>query len=248
MTHEPTPDDHPADKLAGDAQRIDGYAAAVERLLACPPAQAAQRRRELTEHLHDAAQAGDLAQALASLGDPQQAAEAFARERAAPPATFSRRAAAALIDNLPLVAVAIGLALQALRGTGFTLAFPPHFYVEAGGACAAFSFGGCTHYPQGVLYAVGMPVALLWSIAGLGLLEGRTGSTPGKRLLGMRVVSERGLRIGAKPGLLRRLSFLVGPLAWLDWAPFLTGRPRRLLDYVAGTKVVRDTHRAEVHA
>lgn len=226
--------------MTGD-DRIDDYTRAVERLLACPPEQAAQRGRELAEHLHDAAQAGELDEALASLGDPQQAAEAFARERAAPPATFSKRAAAASLDNLPLLAVTIALALQGnFPGTGFTLAFPPHVYLSAGGVCASLSFGGCEQYAPGLLYGIGLPLALLWSIAGLGLLEGATGSTPGKRLFGLRVVSERGLRIGARPALVRRLSFLLGPLAWLDWAPFLSGRPRRLLDYAAATTVVAD--------
>jgi uncharacterized RDD family membrane protein YckC len=221
--------------------RIADYTRAVERLLACPPEQAAQRGRELAEHLHDAAQAGELDQALASLGDPQQAAEAFARERAAPPATFSQRAAAASLDNLPLIAVAIALALQGFfQGTGFTLAFPVHVYLSAGGACASLSFGGCEHYEPGLLYGIGVPAALLWSIAVLGLLEGATGSTPGKRLFGLRVVSERGLRIGVRPALVRRLSFLLGPVAWLDWAPFLSGHPRRLLDFAAATTVVSD--------
>jgi hypothetical protein len=52
------------------------------------------------------------------------------------------------------------------------------------------------------------------------------------------VVTEAGLRISALAGVVRRTSFLVGPLAWLDWLPFLANRRRRVLDYLARTKVV----------
>ena len=37
---------------------------------------------------------------------------------------------------------------------------------------------------------------------------------------------------------MRRLSFLAGPLAWLDWLPILGGDRRRALDRIADTGVV----------
>lgn len=80
--------------------------------------------------------------------------------------------------------------------------------------------------------------ALAWSILGLGVLEALTGATPGKRLRGLKVVTQNGLRVPVVTAVVRRLSFLVGPFAWLDWIPVLWGGRGRVLDLVAGTKVV----------
>lgn len=73
----------------------------------------------------------------------------------------------------------------------------------------------------GILQTAGVPLALVWSILVLGSWESRTGSTPGKRLLGLTVVTETGLRAPLRACLLRRLSLLAGPFAWLDWLPIL---------------------------
>jgi uncharacterized RDD family membrane protein YckC len=99
--------------------------------------------------------------------------------------------------------------------------------------------GGCNAYEgAGLLYALAVPLALAWSIIGLGLMESRFASTPGKRMFGISVVTETGVRISLRAGVMRRISFLLGPLAWLDWIPFLANRRRRLLDYLAQTNVV----------
>lgn len=223
-----------------DDPRIERYADEVVRRLACAPQEAARRRAELVEHLSDAQRSGGLDDTFAGLGTPEQAAAAFARELSAPAPSFAQRVGAALLDNLPLVAVAVALAIQGLsRGSQTVLAFPPYVYVEAGGVCVSVVPGaGCEYEDPGLLYAIGMPLALAWSIVGLGLLESRFGGTPAKLLFGLRVVGDDGLRIRPGQGVLRRLSFLVGPLAWLDWLPFLAARPRRLLEFLAGTRVV----------
>ena len=49
-------------------------------------------------------------------------------------------------------------------------------------------------------------------------------------LLGLTVVTGTGLRVPLRACLLRRLSLLAGPFAWLDWLPQLWGERRRLLD------------------
>jgi uncharacterized RDD family membrane protein YckC len=222
-------------------ERIDQFADDVQRRLACEPREAARRREELVEHLRDAAEAGALDEALTSLGSPEQAAAAFARELAAPDASFERRIGAALVDNLPLIGVSVALAVQGLvGGNGTLLAFPPHAYLEIGDACVStVPGGGCGEYTNpGLLYAIGMPLALAWSILVLGILESRFGGSPAKLLFGLRVVTEDGLRIRPAAGVIRRLSFLLGPLAWIDWVPFLAGRRRRLLDHLAATRVV----------
>jgi uncharacterized RDD family membrane protein YckC len=230
--------------MTDDRQDIVTYVAQVERHLVGSAPQKAAIRAELFDHLAGAAEAGELADALRRLGSPETAAASFARTRPASPAPVMRRLAAAVVDNLPLIGVTVALFIRDLAGGDgtFAAAFPPYVYVGIGEAiCVGGPVGpGCGAYGDaGLLYTVGVPLALAWSILGLGLIESRTGSTAGKRLLGLRVVSEAGLRVGALAGIVRRTSLLLGPLAWLDWVPFLAGRPARVLDYVAGTRVVR---------
>ncbi len=199
---------------------------------------------ELREHLRDADQAGDLDDTLARLESPRQAAAALLEGRLPGEATFGDRLLAAAFDNLPLVAVAIALLVQNIlvRPETVNFTFPPLVYVQIGNACVApvpIIIGECGFYNGGLLYALGLPLALLWSIVGLGLFEARTGTTPGKRLFSLRVVSDQGLRIHRRSGLFRRLSFLAGPLAWVDWVPGLWGERQRVFDKLAGTRVVR---------
>ncbi|MQA86545.1 MAG: hypothetical protein GEV03_18410 [Streptosporangiales bacterium] len=232
--------------MTDDRQRIEDYAAQFERHLAGSAQDRAWTRAELVDHLSDAAEAGELADALRRLGGPEAAAETFARERSMPPAPTAARLLAALIDNFPLVAVAIALFVQGLvralgQGGGFGATFPPVVHVKIGGVCVALTplqCGGDFYEGAGLLYAVGVPLALTWSILGLGILEALTGTSPGKRFRGLKVVTESGLRMQVVIGVVRRLSFLAGPLAWLDWIPALWGDRRRVLDLLVGTKVV----------
>jgi uncharacterized RDD family membrane protein YckC len=225
--------------VTNDQQTITDYAHAFERHLAGSATDRARSKAALVEHLSDAADAGELAAALQRLGSPEAAAAAFAGERSAPQAPVGARLVAALIDNLPLLGVAIALFVQDLgRGGNIVGAFPPFVYARFGGACVALAPVPCGAYEGGLLYAVGVPLALAWSILGVGLLDSRTSAAPGKRLLGLRVVTQSGLRVHPVAGTIRRLSLLLGPIAWLDWAPALWGERRRILDHVAQTKVV----------
>ena len=76
-----------------------------------------------------------------------------------------------------------------------------------------------------------------------GLIPGITGASPGKSLLGIRVVRADGTKPGWKRGLLRSVCWgldglmLVLPTAM--WLAALTPRHRRLGDYAAQTYVVR---------
>ncbi|SDM51509.1 RDD family protein [Nonomuraea jiangxiensis] len=231
--------------MSNDQQIIDDYTERVGRHLTGPSR--ARAKAELGEHLSDAAEAGELSHALSRLGSPEEAAATFAELRTAPPAPMDARFAAVVIDNLPLVGVTLALLVQGILriaelGTGFGLAFPPHVYVEIGDGCVSLVPWQCDNAPYddaGPLYSLGVPLALLWSIVGLGLLEAATGATPGKRLMKLHVVTEAGLRIHPVTGVVRRLSLLVGPFAWLDWAPVVWGDRRRVLDRLTETKVVR---------
>jgi uncharacterized RDD family membrane protein YckC len=209
--------------MSDDRQAIEDYAQAFGRCLVGPAREKTRSRAELEAHLHDAAEAGELAGALQRLGAPRSAAALFTWARTAPLAPVSRRLRAALIDLLPLIGVTIALAVeQAGNGSRILVAFPPWLSLPGGG----------------ILRAVGVPLALAWSILVLGILESRTGSTPGKWLLGLTVVTEAGLRAPLVTCVARRLSLLAGPFAWLDWLPQLWGEQRRFLDRLTRTKVV----------
>ncbi|PZG23682.1 RDD family protein [Nonomuraea aridisoli] len=230
--------------MADERQIIDDYTERVGRHLTGPARDRA--KTELGEHLSDAAEAGELTEALSRLGSPEEAAATFAQLRDAPPAPVDARFVAVVIDNLPLVGVTIALLVQGIvrtveSGIGFGLAFPPWVYFEIGDGCVAVGTMICDSYDDaGLLYSLGVPLALLWSIVGLGLLEARNGLTPGKRLMKLRVVTETGLRIHPVTGVVRRLSLLLGPLAWVDWAPVVWGDRRRVLDRLTESKVVRE--------
>ncbi|MEU6782620.1 RDD family protein [Nonomuraea angiospora] len=230
--------------MSDEQQIIDDYAERAGRHLTGPAGERA--KEELVDHLSDAAEAGELAEALSRLGTPEEAAAAFAKASPAPPARVDVRFVAVLIDNLPLVGVTIALFVQGLgrmaeQGSAFSLAFPPFLYVKVGGVCVSAAPQGCAiavYDSAGLLYALGVPLAMAWSIVGLGLLEAWTGTTPGKRAMKLRVVTETGLRIHPVAGIVRRLSLLLGPFAWLDWAPVVWGDRRRVLDLLVETKVV----------
>lgn len=224
--------------------RISDYVGQVARHLAGTPQSREQACEELTAHLNEAAQAGELESALARLGDTRKAARDFNLEKQLSLATMGQRLKAAFIDNIPLVAVTIGLAVQpTIEGVRqITLAFPPLVYLEFSlpflSGCVALVPVTCGVYPDGWIYSIGLPLALIWSIIGLGVIESRTGTTPGKYLLGLRVTDDDGLLITPRTGIVRRLTFLGGPLAWLDWLPVLKGDQRRIFDHIANTQVI----------
>jgi uncharacterized RDD family membrane protein YckC len=202
---------------------IEEYARKFERHLTGSAHDRARSTAELVAHLSDAAEAGELVDALSRLGDPETAARAFASANPLRPAPLSRRLAAAGIDAIPIVAVTIALAVpEFIRGKNIQVMFPPFIPGPS----------------EGPLRTVGIPLALAWSVLALGFLESLTGATPGKWLLRLRTVTNRGLRVPLAMAVVRRLSFLAGPLAWLDWC--LALRPQRLrgLDQLTRTMVV----------
>lgn len=220
--------------MSDDRQTIEYYAQAFERCLAGPAQDRTRSRAELVAHLYDAAEAGELAEAVQRLGSPRSAAALFTRAGTAPLASINQRLRAALIDLLPLIGVTIALTVRQVQdGSSVQVAFPPSYVYQPGG---------------GILQTVGVPLALIWSILVLGILETRTGSTPGKRLLGLTVVTETGLRVPLRACVVRRLSLLAGPFAWLDWLPQLWGERRRLLDRLTRTKVIAQRGQGEPRA
>jgi hypothetical protein len=60
--------------MSDDRQTIEYYARAFERCLAGPAQDTTRSRAELVAHLYDAAEAGELAEAMQRLGSPRSEA------------------------------------------------------------------------------------------------------------------------------------------------------------------------------
>ena len=96
----------------------------------------------------------------------------------------------------------------------------------------------------GGLRFVGVMVLGLGAIGG-GLCDASWGGTPGKRLLGMRVVD----RFGETPGTLRALlrngfkMLLLAPMGLGGWWAAFDGNRRALHDRLTGSWVVRASHK-----
>ena len=190
------------------------YVKEFERWVAGPKARKQQLRAELEAHLREAEAAGD-AGALSRLGTPREAAEAFSQGYAPPVASPWRRLAAAVTDWAVIAAVAVVTGLLA-------------FVIFDGGVEAAML----------VLWFGGM----LWWGLGLTLLEWKNGRTPGKKALGLRVITESGAAPSFGQIVVRRLTLIFGgPLQLIDWAfMFFNEKHQRGLDILAKTLVVSD--------
>jgi uncharacterized RDD family membrane protein YckC len=201
----------------------------VHQVMRNVPAPARERERiesDLRAHLAEAAAAGQPAEAVvARMGKPEEVAAEFMATVPMTYAGFLPRALAFVVD----VAVA-----AALAGGLWALGVVCANRVPQDGSSA------------GALGAVWIALSLAsWVAAGalalayFPLLEGRYGQTPGKRLLGLRVLKENGLPIGYKEAVLRRLSlyFEIWPLDALF--VFFNEKRQRAFDRVARTVVVR---------
>lgn len=222
---------------------IEEFLRDFEANLVGTPAEKAEWVAELSAHLEEAQEAGDLQGALARLGSPRQAAAEFRTARPLVSGPMGRRLAAALVDVVPLLIVVVASFVQHLvhRG-GASLVFPPWFAVNVSGSGLRW-------------YQIATPLAQLWILLGLGAIEGRTGRTPGKALMGLRTVSQNGTPLTPGQSFGRRLSILGGPLVYVDWLftvdpvralladlgiTIQRGRRQRLLELIFHTVVIAD--------
>ncbi|MDQ3659572.1 MAG: RDD family protein [Actinomycetota bacterium] len=85
-------------------------------------------------------------------------------------------------------------------------------------------------------------VAWLWWIVGLAVTEWRYGRTPGKALMGLRVVTEEGIALSFGQAVVRNLTRVFsGPLQIIDWVwALFDPRRQRAVEKLAHTLVVRD--------
>jgi len=196
-----------------DRREISGY---VEEVMSRLPHAAPglhRVRADLESHLHEAAEAsGSVAEAVADMGPAEEAAAGYAGGLDLTPASLADRAGAFLVDaglGAALSAAVFATGLDLSTGSGMAL-----------GIVLATVFGALS-----LLY---FPV-----------LEERYGQTLGKRLFGLCVVRENGLRPELWRTVVRRLP-LFFEIFWLDalFAPF-TEKRQRAFDIVADTVVVR---------
>lgn len=185
-----------------------------------------ERTAELRAHLDEARASGDLEGALRRLGTPREAARTFGEGDALAPAPLIRRFAGAVVDyGIITVLVLAGPIAAAIGG------------VEGWEVSWTGVRGSESPWPL-----VSVPLGLSWFAVGNTILEWRTGRTPGKALLGMRVASEDGTAPGFWQIVVRRLPLVFsGVLQLVDWLfVFVGDKHQRAFDRVARTIVISE--------
>ena len=147
---------------------IEEFLREFEANLVGTAAENAEWVAELSAHLAEARDAGDLQGTLARLGSPREAAAAFRSARPLSDAALGRRLMAACIDVIPLLLVVVAAFVQHLvdHGGG-SLVFPPVLRVAIPGSGFRWD-------------EIATPLVQLWIVLGLGAIEARTGRTPGR--------------------------------------------------------------------
>ena len=190
----------------------------VNRVLAMMPVgmpSRAQIATELRGHIAERLAHGhSLEDVLGQLGDPVKLADSYLAAEPLRSGAFGERVAAKFIDFFCVFAVIVPLAWL-----GRTLVAP--------------------HW---------VPLFLIWSIVFGGSIsfgvytmvaEYRSGSTLGKRMLGLRVVSESGARISGGQAIVRQLPIIL-QVCWIDaMFALFTERSQRAFELLSKTRVVR---------
>lgn len=90
--------------------------------------------------------------------------------------------------------------------------------------------------------AAGLVLAMMWWILGLTIMEWRYGRTPGKSVMGLRVVSEEGIALTFGQAVVRRLTLVFsGPLQLIDWGfALFNPQHQRAVEKLAHTLVIED--------
>lgn len=170
---------------------------------------ATELRGHIAERLGDGHVLEDV---LQHLGDPAALAESYLAVVPLVAATFWRRALAKVVDVLAAIVVIVpGVWLAVWSVPEQFLVFVPVLAILSGS----------------LIFGVGTIIAESW-----------IGQTPGKRLLGMRVVRENGARIGPGQAIVRQLPMFL-QFYWIDvlFALF-TDKGQRAFEVLSKTRVV----------
>lgn len=191
----------------------------IARVLATLPGSTPQREQiglELSSHIAErVAEGAPLEDVLRQLGDPTVLAESYLSAVPLVPAPFLRRCLAKLVD------VALVVAAVALLATLAAKVLPRHVGVD-------------------VVFIAATLTAGLGFLFGTAFAELRFGQTPGKRLLGLRVVRESGAPIGPGQAFVRQLPIVLS-ISFVDvlFALF-TEKKQRAFEMLSKSRVVVD--------
>jgi serine/threonine-protein kinase len=166
-----------------------------------------------------------------------------------PTAPMGRRVFAVLLDALVLAVMANALLVAAVVSTYKQV---PAVQGSESVASTCDDFGdvrGCREFGNTIYVSEGLsldvaPFALVAGVMMLIVLQGVTGATVGKFLVGLRVVDRDGRPPGLARATVRTVMLVIDAAPWavplLGWAVAVTHpRHRRLGDLAAGTMVVR---------
>jgi uncharacterized RDD family membrane protein YckC len=193
----------------------DDYINSVLDILPSATPLRSQIAMELRGHIAERVEHGHaLDDVLRQLGNPERLAESYLSAVPLVSASFGRRAAAKIVDlfaALAVMALVGALASQLAPSGGFVVPI----------VVAVVLVGGS------LLFGVYTVVA-----------ESRLGQTPGKRLLGLRVVRESGARISLGQAIVRQLPVFL-QIYWIDAAfALFTERHQRAFELLSRTRVV----------
>jgi len=172
---------------------------------------AAELRSHIAEKL---AHGHRLDEALQQLGDPETLANSYLSAEPLVNASFGSRVMAKVVDALGVLAVVCPIAFIIAR-------------------LAPAGFG-----PPIVILTVAVGGSLSFGVYTM-LLEHRRGQTIGKRLQGIRVVTESGARITLGQAIVRQLPMFL-QVYWIDaMFALFTERSQRAFEMLSKTRVVR---------
>jgi uncharacterized RDD family membrane protein YckC len=162
---------------------------------------------------------------------------------------MGRRVFAVLVDGVLIFLLASVFYAGAVMGRYNETSPPSGTSVDEACGVLSESYASCVTIGRAVYVSTSSslsfaPFATVAGFLVLVLLQGLTGATVGKFLVGLRVVDRNGRPPGVLRALLRTVFLLVDALPWvvplLGWLVALTNtRHRRLGDLAAGTMVVR---------
>jgi uncharacterized RDD family membrane protein YckC len=173
---------------------------------------------DLRSHFADHVEHGhSVEEAVRQLGDPGALAESYLSAVPLVAAPHLRRAAAKFVDLF--LPTAFGAGMAALYALGYFPSATRSLFLSA--LLAAFVMTTMALYFVYLMFA-----------------ESRTGQTPGKRLFGLRVVTESGARIGLGQAFLRTLPSFLQIVTIDALFALFTDRRQRAFELLTKTRVV----------
>jgi uncharacterized RDD family membrane protein YckC len=155
-----------------------------------------------------------------------------------PTRVITRRVVAFLVDAL-LIAVLPVLTVLVIGHSRSVHACPQH--LAPGYSCFVWKETGAVIENRSLLWFLGLLVVLY--VVVFVVVQGLTGASPGKSLLGIRVVDHHGDRPGFVRSAVRAVGWVVDAITLVFpvalWSAWFSPGHRRVGDFLAGTFVVR---------